>query len=452
MFDLKKMKKIKFSFLMEIIFLLAAVLMVDHTTFSGDRFWGVHPHPFLFIVLLISVQYGAIEGLITALLASTALLTGNIPEQNFSQNMYDYFIHIGHQPIIWSVSAIIIGGFRDRYIEERRALEKKLTQSQKQVEVFSKACEISDLERKRLETHVSGQSSFLLSLHQTALNMDAVGPEQILDNILEITQRVTKSEKCSWYALDNSVLETSSQLGWQIDEPYSRVYTALSPLFQEVVGHKRTLVITNKEDEIFLDNQGMMAGPVINPNTGKVYGMLKIERLNFISLNLKSVETFKQLCEWMGTLFDPAPVSRDENMVIIAEPRHELFSNNYFERLSEFLTLTADKNEFGNQSIIIRPPQEVFTTEHLHRELEVAINEILHGMLENKTLFFDGQKNNSEFIVILANTSPAQAKEVSFELINSLEERLSNKIDVSEFSVAIKSTGERSDLGTATSQ
>jgi len=78
------MKKIKTPFLLEIVFLLAVVLMVDHTFFAGDRFWGVQPHPFFFIVLLISVQYGAIEGLVTALLASTALLAGNIPEQNFS--------------------------------------------------------------------------------------------------------------------------------------------------------------------------------------------------------------------------------------------------------------------------------------------------------------------------------------------------------------------------------
>ncbi len=446
------MKKIKVPFLMEIVFLLAMVLVVDHTFFAGDRFWGVHPHPFFFIVLLVSVQYGAVEGLVSALLASTALLSGNIPEQNFTQDLYEYSIHIGHQPIIWSVSAILIGGFRDRYIEEQRDLGKKLIHSQKQVQVFSKACEISDMERKRLETHVSGQSSFLLSLHQTALDMDAVGPEQILDNILEITQRVTKSEKCSWYVLDNSVLETSSQLGWEIDESYSRVFTALSPLFQEIIGNKRTLAITNKEDEIILDNQGVMAGPITSPNTGKVYGMLKIERLNFVSLNVKSVQTFKQLCDWMGTLLDPAPTLSKENMVISANPSRGLFSNNYFERLSEFLTLAADKNEFGNQSIIICPPQEVYITEHLHQDLEISINEIMHTLLDEKALFFSGQKNNSEFIVVLNNMSLEKAKEISTQLMASLEERLSNKIDISEFSVAIKSMGERSDLGTASSQ
>lgn len=433
---------------MEILIILAGVLAVDHTLFAGDRFWGVHPHPFLFAVLLISVQYGAVDGLIAALLSAIALLAGNIPEQKFSQDIYDYFIYIGHQPFLWCVSAVFIGGFRNRYIEERRALERKLAHSQKQVEVFSKACEISDRERKRLETHVSGQSSFLLSLHQTALDMKAVGPEQILDNILEITQKVTKSEKCSWYVLDNSVLETSSQLGWEIDEPYSRLFTALSPLFQEIIGNKRTLTITNKEDETILDNQGVMAGPIVSPNTGKVYGMLKIERLNFIGLNLKSVQTFKQLCEWMGTLLDPVPSTGEETMVV--EPGQKLFSKKYFERLSEFLTLTADNNEISKQSIIICPPQEVIATGHLHREIEISINEILHALLDEQTLFFEGQKNNSKFIVVLANVSPQRAEEISLQLLQSLEERLSPKIDISEFSVEIKSTGERKGLGTPT--
>lgn len=446
------MKKPQISFFMEIVCLLAVILMVDHHFFAGDRFWGVHPHPFFFIVLLISAQYGAMEGLIAALLASTVLLAWNIPEQNFSQDIYDYLILIGHQPIIWSVSSIILGGFRDRYIEERRILEEKFTHSQKRVEVFSKACEISDFERKRLETHVSGQSSFLLSLHQTALNMDAVEPEQILDNILEITRKVTKSDKCSWYVLDNSVLETNSQLGWKIDEHYSRFFTALSPLFQEIIGNKRTLSITNKEDEKILDGQGMLAGPIVSPNTEKVYGMLKIEYLDFLSLNSQSLQAFKQLCGWIGTLLDPAPTSGEETMVINATPNHGLFSNNYFERLSEFLTLTADKDGFKNQSIILRPPREVFTSEHLQREVENSINETMHTLLDEKTLFFEGQKSNSEFIVVLANTSPEKTKEISDQLMESLKERLSNQINISEFSVSIKSTGEKSEIGTATNQ
>ncbi len=441
------MNYLKLSFLKEVIFLLAAVLVVDHYFFSGDRFFGVHPHPFFFIVLLVSVQYGASEGLASALLATATLVAGNLPEQTFSQSFYDYIFSTWHQPVIWIVSSVILGGFRDRYNEERKILQKKWNYSLKQVEVFSKACEVSDIERKRLETHVSGQSSFLLSLHQTALNIGAVGAEQVFDNILEITQRVTKSGKCSWYVLDNAILESNSQLGWDIDDPFSRTFNALSPLFEQVIRHKRILSITNPEDEKILNGQGMLAGPIIHPRTEKVYGMLKIENLDFLSLNVQSVHTFKQLCKWLGTLLDPEPTSNDETMVIDPNPNLELFSNNYFEQLSEFLTLHNFKGAFEGQSIILQPPVDIFLSEELQQEIQNAINAAIPTLLGNETTFFEGRKSNSEFIVVIAHISQEQARKISIELMKTLMDRLSGKINFSDFSVAIKSVGEKSAPG-----
>ncbi len=448
------MNILKLSFLKEVIFLLAAVLVVDHYFFAGDRFWGMQPHPFFFIVLLVSVQYGAVEGLASALLATATLIIGNIPEQTFSENIYDYIFHTWQQPVIWIVSSVIFGGFRDRYIEERKILKKKWAKSQRQVEIFSKACEISDIERKRLETHVSGQSSFLLSLHQTALNIGAVGPEQVFDNILEITQRVTNSKKCSWYVLDNAVLESNSQFGWDIDDPYTRTFNALSPLFEQVIRHKRILSITNPEDEEFFQGQGMLAGPVIHPGTKKVYGMLKIEDMDFLSLNVQSVQTFKQLCEWLGTLLDPESAMEDETMVIHANsnanPNQELFSNNYFEQLSEFLTLHNYKGAFSGQSIILHPPANFILNENLQQEIQATLHETMRALLDDENLFFEGKKDNSDFIVVIANISLEQAREVSLKLMKSLIDRQSENISFSEFSVSIKSVGENSAQGSAT--
>ncbi len=446
---MKNLKNLKFYFLIEVILLLASVLAVDSYFFAGDRFWGVHPHPFFFIVLLVSVQYGAAEGLASALIATATLMTGNLPEQTFSENSYDYIFLIGHQPVIWIVSSVILGGFRDRYIEERKVLQKKWAQSMRQVEIFSKACEISDIERKRLETHVSGQSSFLLSLHQTAWNLDAVGTEQVLDNILEIAQRVTKSKKCSWYILDNSALESNSQLGWEMDDPYTRMFTALSPLFEQVIRHKRFLSITNPEDEEIFQGQGMLAGPIIHPGTNKVYGMLKIEQMDFLSLNVQSVQTFKQLCKWLGTLLDPGSASNDDTMVVkVKASNHKgVFSNNYFEQLSEFLTLHNFKEAFDGQSIILRPPTDFILNEELQHEIQTTINETMQTLLGKETSFFDGKKDNSEFIVVIAHISLEQAKEISVKLMQSLTDRQSDKVNFSKFSVSIKSVGENSAQG-----
>lgn len=447
------MDRSKFSFLKEVIILLAAVLAVDYYFFAGNRFWGIHPHPFFFIVLLVSVQYGAAEGLASALLATATFVTGNLPEQSFSQGIYDYIFQTWHQPVIWIVSSVILGGFRDRFLEEKNILQNKWDHSLKQVEIFSKACEVSDVERKRLETHVSGQASFLLSLHQTAVNIGAVGTEQVFDNILEITQRVTKSKKCSWYVLDNAILESNSQFGWDMDESYSRMFNALSPLFEQVIRHKRILSITHPEDEEILDGQGMLAGPVIHPGTNKVHGMLKIEHMDFLSLNVQSVETFKQHCEWLGTLLDPAPGENDETMVINANSKvnsnSKVFSNNYFEKLSEFLTLHNYQGTFEGQSIILHPPADLILSEELQQEIETTINKTMNNLLDEETHFFEGKKDNSDFIVVIAQISLEEAREVSLGLIKSLIDRQTDKINFSEFSVTIKSIGETVEPGPA---
>jgi hypothetical protein len=442
------MKILKLSFLQEVIFLLTAVLVVDHYFFAGNRFLGIQPHPFFFIVLLVSVQYGAVEGLSSALLATATLMLGNLPEQTFSENIYDYIFLTWKQPVIWIVSSVIFGGFRDRYIEERKILKKKWAHSQRQVEIFSKACEISDIERKRLETHVSGQSSFLLSLHQTALDIGAVGKEQVFDNILEIAQRVTNSKKCSWYVLDNAVLESNSQFGWDMDDPYSRTFNALSPLFEQVIRHKRVLSITNPEDEEFFQGQGMLAGPVIHPGTKKVYGMLKIEHMDFLSLNVQSVKTFQQLCKWLGTLLDPESATEDETMVINANQK--MFSSNYFEQLSEFLTLHNYKGAFAGQSIILHPPANFILNEKLQQEIQATLHETMRTLLGNEDLFFEGKKDNSDFIVVIANISLKQAREVSQKLMKALVDLKSEKVNYSEFSVSIKSVGENSAQGSTT--
>lgn len=51
--------------------------------------------------------------------------------------------------------------------------------------------------------------------------------------------------------------------------------------------------------------------------------------------------------------------------------------------------------------------------------------------------------------MVIANISPEEAKEISLGLMKSLIDRLSEKIDFSEFSVSLKSVGEKSEPGSA---
>ena len=46
-----------------------------------------------------------------------------------------------------------------------------------------------------------------------------------------------------------------------------------------------------------------MAGPITSAETGETLGMLKVERMAALDFNMTAVESFRVLCQWIGTSF-----------------------------------------------------------------------------------------------------------------------------------------------------
>ena len=114
--------RLRRSAIIETVGLLFVLTAIDLVFGNGDRFATTSPHPFWLVVLLISAQYGPREGLTAALLSSTFLLLGNMPERSLSETMYDYVWIVSQQPFFWIVTALVLGGIRARQIEERDVL------------------------------------------------------------------------------------------------------------------------------------------------------------------------------------------------------------------------------------------------------------------------------------------------------------------------------------------
>ena len=108
--------------LVEIALFFAAALALDWGLFEADRFREVQPHPFWLIVLVAALQYGTNEGLAAAAAATAALLVGNIPPPTIEQDIYDYYLSLSANPVMWMIAAVLIGEMRNRQITERTLL------------------------------------------------------------------------------------------------------------------------------------------------------------------------------------------------------------------------------------------------------------------------------------------------------------------------------------------
>src|SRR5207249_9791346 len=91
---------------------------------------------------------------------------------------------------------------------------------------------------------------------------------------------------------------------WSAEDSYSLELSAQSTVYQEIIGRRSGLCCGNRDEEIMLGSEGMLAAPLVNSETGEVLGMMKIETLGFADLNLSSVQTFKVLCDCIVTAYE----------------------------------------------------------------------------------------------------------------------------------------------------
>lgn len=322
---------------------LALALAFDHYLGSGDRFAGVVPHPFWAIVLLVSAQYGAKEGLAAALMASAALLAGNLPEQEFSEDLYAWLLRATTEPILWTFAAIGIGEIRDSHRRERDALREDLREAREHAQALGHAYEQLLALKDHLEARVAGQVRTVHSIFQATRGIERQDTGEVLAGVQQLVAGVMHPRKFSLFLVGERGLEAAFSEGWADADGYAAEFDRIAPLFQAVVSHRRILVATRPSHGLILGTEGLLAGPLTNPESGEVIGMLKIEAMDFLDLNPASVETFQVLCNWIGAAFVRAQHWEESEAARYYDQVRQLLPAPLFEIQRGISTVTAER-------------------------------------------------------------------------------------------------------------
>ena len=112
----------------EILVLVVLPGLLDHFVPAFPSINETQPHFFWLPVILLTVQYGTVSGLLAA--GASILLSALLgwPEQEIGENHFSYLLRIGLQPVLWMTAAIILGQFRLRQIERKEALVRAVTE------------------------------------------------------------------------------------------------------------------------------------------------------------------------------------------------------------------------------------------------------------------------------------------------------------------------------------
>jgi hypothetical protein len=432
------------SALIELILFFAISLGIDYFVTGGNRFWDVAPHPFWMIVLLIAVQYGTGDGLFAAVMASGALLIGNLPVQSIYLDLYSYLFELSSRPMMWIAAALIFGELRMRYSRRTVQLIHDLKDAEHRAEVVASAYKSVDEAKQELEIRVAGQLRTVFSIHRAAKAIEKAGTGEVLMGVTDLVRGVMSPKKFSVFLLKDGVLEAGINQGWMLEDGYSRTLDSTSPLFQEVIGRQRFLCSAYPEEARVLGPEGIFAGPLMSVDTGEVMGMLKIEDLDFLELNLTTIDNFRILCDWIGTAYSNAKQAEEERTGVYLNADRTLMSTSFFDRQTSFLSSLAQRVGFDVSLLILRVENADELDSEANKQVATALNAAVTRHLRTTDLAFDYQRKNLEYALVLPATPLANAHIVADKILKEIHDHLPDDVADIKFSTTASALYEHS--------
>lgn len=422
---------IRRSAILEMLLGLIALVVIDKFFGAGNRFWDVNPHPFWIVVLLIAAQYGTAEGLLAAILSTAFLLISNVPEMKEGVSQTDWIYTLAVNPVLWLTAGWVLGELRQRHVRERNSLSREVEDSHQREELIASSYNFVKNRKEALEVQVSGQLLSSIDAYRAAKSVETLDPKSVMQGVERLVQSVLGAEKFSLYLFNDNKLSATIMHGWSASDLYKSEIDSFSPIYHAVVGQRDLLVVANEQHEMALDGQGIMAGPIFEPESGRVVGMLKVEQLPFTTLSLNTVETFRSLAEWIGTALGNAKnyqTARSESMV---NPERNLLSYNYFKRQSDYMAKLAKRLNFNLSMLVVKINDANALNDTDRVTVARQISESVRAALRSIDLAFDYQTDGEEYSILLPATSQAGAALVRNKIASEIEKVAKNKAGVS---------------------
>ena len=294
----------------ELAALIGAIYLAD-LLMPGVDVANLEPSPYWIPVLLLSLQYGTVGGLMAAGAATLVYALGGLPEQAIEENHFTYLLRVWAMPILWIGVALVLGQFRLRQIEIKQRIKDRLAETTAESEGLGRYARMledrcRDLER-RITTGSNANSAAVLDALQTFLD-----PSATLTDALQASVREAFPDAAvTAYLLTPWGLEPTVAAGDPALRRGDDVIKTESPLYAAIAGERRPVSVAQRGDEAILKGEGLAAVPVLQQETGRVIGMLKLEAVTGGVLDERTTTRLALLARFVAPLLSEPRVVVD---------------------------------------------------------------------------------------------------------------------------------------------
>lgn len=387
---------------------------------NNNRFEDVYPHPFWIVVLLVSVQYGSREGVVATLLAILFLYIGNIPKQLVEETTFDYQFRLSLRPFLWFSAAIVLGELRMRIQRHLDQLTAERDIAQQHAQTITKSYELLKRTKENLESRVAGQIGTVAVTYETVRGLETLNPVQILNCLDVVVQTALKPVKFSVFASGPNGLEATTSQGWTNEDHFARRFPVDHPLYREIVEKKRLVCLLNTDDEKIFGGEGVMAAPLIDKNSEEVFGMVKLEEIDFFKLDIVNLEVFKTLCELIGSAYSNARKYKKAMSNAIYTEHPSVFSYNLFVLQKRYLEGLSSKTETPLSSLSVKVQQTKKLDDATEKALKSRLYRLLVGKLPDGVPIFHGEKREVAYLILLSAIDGKETEKLSLRILERI--------------------------------
>ncbi len=318
-----------FGALVELAAIVAAIMLAAWAL-PGVDIATLEPSPYWLPVLLLSLQYGTVAGLLAAGVSTIAHVLAGLPEQAVGENLFTYLLRIWALPILWIGVSLLLGQFRLRQIEVKQALQQTLGQRTAEAQTLSRYAK--DLEQRchRLERHMTARAvasgSGLLDALSALVRSDPShghsAGASLASALDAVRAEAFPGAQISLFSVTPVGCELVAKSGWPETAAWPHEIAASHPLYRAIASERRTVSVLNRGDEAVLAGHGLAAQPIFSTDGDRVTGLIKIEFADASLINEQLPQRLAVIARLVApVLVSPMLVSPVRVAAVLADPR-----------------------------------------------------------------------------------------------------------------------------------
>ncbi|GEM_PF-2805794 len=375
---------------------------------NNPGFYGINPHPYFIVILLMASRYGSFAGFFSAVLSASMLaMMMYISKKTIADDIF-----FTNTSIIFFIAGWVVGEIRQMYIRKMNDTLCELNREKTRAEKLEEENTLIKKVNKEMERRILDDVSTFANLYETSKQLQSFDLESIYRSILNLLTQYLEAEECSIYLYGEETLFLKDSIS-NTKKPIKKIAINFNEgIIAKSVRDKKVYsvrdVLETNKGYLLHSDEPLMSAPLLKTN-GEIIGAITIEKMPFFNITGSSVKIFALLADWVSADIESAMYFQEVKKKNILDEVLNIYTYDYFiHRLEQ---------EFYRAKRYLMPLSVVLLYIKGLDEMPIAkgINmlKFVAGALNNALRLLDivtRYKDEIHFGIILTSTNEEQAK------------------------------------------